>query len=343
MTHASPAAAGRGMGDRALWDIDLGLVGRTAVLVAYDLKLFALLGERPCTIEEVGAALGIARRPAEALLRVCLSLGFIQVADGRFALSALSRAYLLKDSPTYFGGFFDFLIANHPMFSFDNLKRAVLTNSPQAYGGGDIFKSHKEQAQLARAFTRCMHTVSRAPAQTWPDALDLSACRLMLDVGGGSGAHAIAAVARWPGLRAVVFDIPTVCEVVPEFAAQHGMQERIATRAGDMWSDPFPEADLHFYSQIFHDWPPEKCAFLARKSFDALERGGRIVIHEILYDNDKAGPPAAAAFSAVMLLSTEGEQYSGRELSAMLAGAGFVDLAVTPTFGDWSIVVGRKP
>jgi hypothetical protein len=44
-----------------------------------------------------------------------------------------------------------------------------------------------------------------------------------------------------------------------------------------------------------------------------------------------------------MLLWTEGEEYSGRELSAMLAEAGFTDIDVHPTFSAWSIVTGRKP
>jgi hypothetical protein len=45
----------------------------------------------------------------------------------------------------------------------------------------------------------------------------------------------------------------------------------------------------------------------------------------------------------MMLLWTEGQQYSGVELSAMLTEAGFTDIEVKPTFGYWSIVTGRKP
>ncbi|KVN11075.1 hypothetical protein WT08_14330 [Burkholderia sp. MSMB1552] len=50
-----------------------------------------------------------------------------------------------------------------------------------------------------------------------------------------------------------------------------------------MWRDPFPAADLHFYSNIFHGWPADRNAVLVRKSFDALPCGGRIVLHEVLY------------------------------------------------------------
>jgi hypothetical protein len=74
-----------------------------------------------------------------------------------------------------------------------------------------------------------------------------------------------------------------------------------------------------------------------------MEAGGRIILHEKLLHDDKTGPFAIAAFSITMLLSTEGQQYSGGELSAMLTAAGFTDIEVKPTSGYWSIVTGRKP
>jgi hypothetical protein len=187
-----------------------------------------------------------------------------------------------------------------------------------------------------------MHSGSIAPALAWPNVLDLSNHELMLDIGGGSGAHSIGAMTRWPNMRALVFDIEPVCEVTREFVAREGLAERIGTHTGDFWNDPFPRADVHFYSMIFHDWSAEKCRFLARKSFDALEPSGRIIVHEMLFNDDRTGPFPVAAFNFNMLLWCEGEQYSGPELAQMLGNAGFVDLDVKPSFGYWSVVTGRK-
>jgi hypothetical protein len=111
-----------------------------------------------------------------------------------------------------------------------------------------------------------------------------------------------------------------------------------------MWKDPFPAADLHFYSQIYHDWPPERCRFLTAKSFDSLAPGGLLIIHEMLYNDRKTGPFATAAMNVNMLLQYEAaRQYSGQELATLLTEAGFADIQVRPTFGYYSIVVGRKP
>jgi len=344
MSQHTTAAIYQPRGDtRLLDDIVYGLDGYWAILVAYDLKLFPLLAEKPRTLHEVCEALRLAPRPAAALLTVCTAQGLLQVQDHQYALTPLAEDYLLESSPTYFGTVFDLWIRNAAISSFAGVKQAMLTNAPQVYGGGDMFKSHEEHTQLARTFTRAMHSNSIGPARVWPDLLDLSRHRLLLDIGGGSGAHCIGATRQWSNLDAIVFDLAPVCEVAEEFITQAGLQHRIRTQVSDMWQDPFPPADLHFYGQIYHDWPPEKCQWLTQKSFESLEAGGRIIIHEKLLNDDKTGPFAIAAFSISMLLWTEGQQYSGGELSAMLTAAGFTDIEVKPTSGYWSIVTGRKP
>ncbi len=287
--------------DRPLWDVVFGVYGYPALLIAHRLKLFPLLAERARTLSEVCDALRIKRRPAEAILTVATALGFLQLRDGRYSLTAVAEDYLLDSSPTYFGFYWDFIINNYQVCSLASLEKAVLTDSGQAYGGGDVFKSHEEQAELTRGFTRGMHSISMGSALAWPEAIDLSKHHLMLDVGGGSGAHSIGALLKWPNLRALIFDLATVCEVAEEFSARHRLQDRIQTHTGDMWNDPFPPADLHLYSNVLCDWPPEKCHFLTQKSFESLEPGGRIIIHDKLYNREKTGPFGIAAFSLIML------------------------------------------
>jgi ubiquinone/menaquinone biosynthesis C-methylase UbiE len=329
--------------DRKVWDIVFSVYGAPAVLLAHKLKLFPFLAEKPRSFTEICDHLGIAARPAETILAANAALGFIKLKGGRCTLTPLSEDYLLVDSPTYFGSYFDLIINNYSVCSIESLEKAVLTDSPQVYHGAEVFKSHDEQADMARSFTHGMHSISMAPATAWPRAIDLSRCKVMLDVAGGSGAHSIGAVTRWPKLRAIVFDMAPVCEVANEIVEQAGLQNRISTHVGDIWNDPFPPADIHFYSYIYHDWPPDQCRILSRKSFESLEHGGRLIIHEVLYNKDKTGPFAAAAYTMIMLGWTTGRQYSGSELSEMLREAGFRDIKVKPTFGYMSIVTGVKP
>ena len=331
--------------DRPLMDVSFGIYVNAAIMVAHKLKLFPLLASGPQTLPDVCAALGIKPRPARAILAASSAQGFVRVSGERYSLTPLAEKYLLETSPTHFGFLWDLLIgvADNNL-SFSSVERGVLTDAVQVVQDEHVFQSVAEQAEMARTFTRAMHSLSVGPGLAWPEAIELSGTERMLDVGGGSGAHAIGAVTRWPHLRAIVLDLPPVCEVAGEFIAKGGLQDKIETRSGDIFEDPFPEADLHFYSNIYHDWSPEKGAFLTRKSFESLPPGGRIVVHETLLDDDKAGPLVAAGYCVSMMLwSPDGGQYSGRELSEMLAEAGFGQIETKPTFGYNSIVTGIKP
>ena len=108
--------------DRPVWDVVLGVYGYPAVLLAHKLKLFPFLAEQPRTLQEVGEALKIERRPAEAILTAATALGFLHLQDGRYALTPLAEDYLLERSPTYFGGYLDLIIATYPVCSLESLE-----------------------------------------------------------------------------------------------------------------------------------------------------------------------------------------------------------------------------
>jgi precorrin-6B methylase 2 len=218
-----------------------------------------------------------------------------------------------------------------------------MTDSPQGPFGDPTGAFAAWHAEQAENFTRAMHSASLAPALAWPKLVDLSVHRTMLDVGGGSGAHSIGALNQWNQLRAIIFDQPLICKLAAEYARRHGLTERISTQPGDFFVDQFPPADLHFYGMIFHDWPPERCQQIAQKSFDSLPAGGRIIVHEMLFNDERTGPFSVAAFNIDMLVAMPGQQYSGREITQMLQEAGFTNIEAKSTFGYWSIVTGMKP
>ncbi|WP_228397912.1 methyltransferase [Limnobaculum xujianqingii] len=262
--------------------------------------------------------------------------------NGLFSLTAETQEYLLKKSPNYFGYFWDMMYDNSETFSLKNLESAIKKNKSQVYEEQALFNTHTYDAEKVRKFTQSMHSVSMSSASFWPTKISLTQYHKALDIGGGSGAHSIGMVTNWSNLNSTIFDLPEVCSLAADYIQQYGLSSRIETCAGNMWEDNFPDADLHLYSNVLHDWPTEKNLFLAKKSYDALPKGGRIIIHEILYNDVGPGPLAAAASSLVMLGWTEGRQYSGKEFSLLLTQAGFQHVEVIPSFGYHSIVTAIK-
>jgi hypothetical protein len=94
-------------------------------------------------VQEVSDALEISSRPARSLLTLRIGLGLVRFQSKRW-----------RTAPRISVAFFDFLlIPNHSLLLFENVKQAVLTNSPQAYGGGDIFKTHSMMSVIRMELT----------------------------------------------------------------------------------------------------------------------------------------------------------------------------------------------
>jgi protein-L-isoaspartate O-methyltransferase len=318
--------------DRPLWDLIAGARGYSALLIAHDLQLFAALAERPRTLQDICEALNLASQPAEGLLTMLESLALVQSHHGHYALTLLSVDALLESSPTYFGWYLDREIANASVFSFEAIKAAVLNNS------GLSLRADR------RLFAHAMHSMSMGAALAWPKVIDLVPYQVMLDIGGGSGAHSIGAALHWPHLQVLLFDKEVdMLQVAAEFVAQYGVQDRVRVQVGDMLNDPFPDADVHLFSAIYHHWPEERCRVLAARSFASLPSGGRVIIHERPYDDTRTGPLAIAAMTMPALLRGEAGRYSALDYASMLGDAGFGEIEVKPTIGYWHIITGCKP
>lgn len=330
--------------DRKLWDIILGNAGQRALLIAHELKLFPLLADKPRSLTKICQSLKIEKRPALAILGVLVGLEILKIEEDFYSLTLIAEEYLLENSITCFCGMLDFMLANeYVSFSYEGFKKAILTNSPQLYQSERPFESHKEQEELARIFTYGMHGHSMGPALAWPEVLDLSNNKCLLDIGGGSGAHVIGSIYRWNHLQGIIFEQLPICSVAQKFIKRYGIEDKVKIHSGDMWEDPFPEADIHFYSDIFHDWLPEKGRYLMQKSFESLPSQGRIIIHEMLCDEQKTSPGTVTAYNLTMQVVIEGQQYSAKELITMLQESGFIEIEVKPTFGYWNVVTGCKP
>lgn len=166
----------------------------------------------------------------------------------------------------------------------------------------------------------------------------------LLDIGGGSGVFSIAIAQRWPDLRGTVMDLATMCDAALHYMREGGVTDRVDTLAVDMFREPWPAGyDALFFSNIFHDWTDETCLALARKAYDRLPSGGRIMLHEALINDNGDGPATTASFSILMLYGTQGRQFTLPELTALLGEAGFVDCEASATCGYYSLVMARKP
>lgn len=335
--------------DRPIWDLMLGWNQFPTLMAADELGLFSFLNDGAGTEEEIRGHLSIGARACEAMLGVLTSHGFLVLRQGRFHLTDLSRNFMLPTSPYYWGGMLA-LLRDFPMNgatvreAMQRDKRPSVFAAEEDKGLTDDWEGGDLDPDKARDITAAMHSHS-FPAATgvarWGDFTGVSR---LLDVGGGSGCFCIALAMKHPDMAFTVMELPAVCDAAQEYITEYGFQDRIDTCGVDMFRQGWPTGhDAVFMSNVLHDWDRLGCEHLVRSSFDALPRGGRIYIHEVLLDDTKTGPLAASSFSLHILLFAEGKQYTAGEIAELLEEAGFGDIAFTPTYGHYSLVSARKP
>jgi acetylserotonin N-methyltransferase len=318
-----------------------------SLLFANEVGLFTSLSNHHIgqTLENISADLGIHPRAMNALLKMCVNLNLLQFHNGLYSITDITKKYLLPDSPYYFGDMITPLSTFPSAYSYEAFCETIFANQPIAVITGDssLFKETEDNPEPARVLTKAMHSKSLEPSTFWPKIFPFENHELMLDIGGGSGIHSINMALKWPNMQAIVYDRPLICNVADSYIKEYNLQTRVKTMNGNMWSAIFPDADVHFYSDIFHDWPIEKCQLLAQKSYDSLPQGGKIIVHEILFDNSITGPYSAAVFNLMMLLLTHGEQLTQNQLHKMLSKVGFKNIETIKTgLDDWSITTGVK-
>jgi acetylserotonin N-methyltransferase len=325
----------------------------SAVIAADDIGVFAALNEQPATIPELAGRLDLDERATGVLLRLLASLGFVVSRNDKFNLTVHAELYLLKSSPFYWGPMMKVGVsAWHRDTLMAKLRQKGSADAvgplgtPRISGEGrpvDDWASGSISIERAREVAMRMHAHSLPAAVGAARLYDFTGVSKILDVGGGSGCFMIAMAQAHPHLRCTIMELPAMCEAAKPYIQSGEVSESVDTIAVDMFRQAWPRGyDAIFFSNIWHDWNFRTCRWLAERTYEALPSGGRIMLHEMLLDNSGNGQTTAAAFSMLMLLATQGQQFTSAELRSILEGAGFRQIKTTSTHPYYSITTGYK-
>ena len=338
-----------GSDTRDVWEIYLSPTWLPSLLVADDLGVLVSIAEVPGSADEVASRLGLNSRVLRSVLTLLAALGYLVPRRGRYHITDAARQHLLPSSPLYWGGVWASMRLRNSLC--ERLQEALTTPDPpeeipRGHGERNVdeWASGHMSAEAAASMTRYMHSHSAAAAIAVAQSDLFASTRRLLDVGGCSGVFSIALAQRHPGLACTIMDLPAVCALTPGYVKERALADRIDTHAADMFRDPWPPGyDAVFFSNIFHDWRPVTCRGLARRAFAVLPRGGTINLHEMLLNDDGSGPRTAAAFSVLMALGTQGQQFTFGQLESLLTDAGFTGIECHSTSPLYSLIRGRKP
>jgi len=284
------------------------------LMAGHQLGIFEAL-RTPQSAQQVAQRCGTDPKMTERLLIACCALGVVQRDGGKFSLTKLGQSLLLPESGRFIGG-----ILGH----YENLwwfwtgltevvrtgKRDAAPPPPKEFEG-----------RWHEFWIWAMHGIAANGIGQWlAENLDLSDRSLLLDVGGGPGTYSVILCQKFPNLKAVIWDLPQTLAIAKEVVKRFGMEGRISLQPGDWNKDEFGSGyDCLLMSNILHGHGSQAPMKLA-KAFRALERGGLLIVHDFLLNDEKTGPLPAALFNLMV------GAYSVGEMLAVIEGAGFRDV-----------------
>ncbi|MFA5889726.1 MAG: methyltransferase [Actinomycetota bacterium] len=298
------------------------------VMAAVEMDVFEILEGDGLSLEAAGARLGLASRPARALLDTCVAARLLTKSDGVYRNTEAASRYLHSAS--------EHSVRNYVLDErwcwgawgrLDEALRADAPTLPQDDDGYHTFP--------AEFFLDFLHGHSLRMGEQLATAVDFSGLTRVMDVGGGSGAVSIALCRANPSLHAVVVDRDEVLRAAAAHIARAGLSQRITTHPANVFSDPLPEdCDGAVIANMLHDFSPTKAREILARVAAALPSGARLVIMEMAPNDDRSDPPIAVAFALTMIVNTEGgDAYTVPEYRTWLEEAGFDVERVVPLGG----------
>lgn len=317
--------------------------GRTKALQAsLELKLYDALASGPRTARAVARSVKASERGVRMLLDVLVSLDILAKKKDEYSLTPTARAFLLTDSPMYFGHMLMHTELIHQ--AWDSLVETVKTGKPVRSVDQETFGREFFPRLVAALFPTSFGASSVARLAL--PARARARVKRVLDVAGGSAAWSLAWAAEDPEIHATVLDFGEVFDVARGFVKKFGALDRYEFLEGNVRTTDFGKAvyDLVILGHICHSEGRKESARLIRKSARALRPGGMLLIGEFVPNDARTGPVNQLLFGINMLVNTdEGDVFTLKEYREWMHAAGLTrvrKLNLGPKGPD--VIVGEK-
>ena len=315
-----------------------------------NLGVFDFLSKNPGShFEQIKEAAGIEYQPARILLAGLTSLKLLTKEADAFSNSPIVNALMVKDSPQ---SMVDVLGWQHHivypgLFHFLDSLKSNKNEGLQCFEGTEdnLYARLAHTPYLEKIFQDAMTSLSSSANQLLADKVPFDAVNHLVDAGGGVGTNAIALVKANPHLKVTIFDSPTVCDRAEENIAAAGLQEQINTYPGNFFERDFPsDIDAIMFAHMLTIWNPENDTALLKRAYDALPKGGRVIIYNMMAYDDDSGPKSATLGSPYFLAIATGQGmlYSWKDYESFLAQAGFTQTVRMELPKDHGVLVGIK-
>lgn len=312
-----------------------GFAGFQVLVAGHRLGLFEFLARSPGRrLEDIRDGLGLPDQSARALLLSCASLGLVKRQGVGYRNSRAidrmfvgpRRAWTIPHLEAFHRLMYrPFFYLTEALQQGRNVGVLALPGS-----GSTLYERFESDAETKRVFYAWMKSIKRnGVPRAVVDALRDR--RHLLDVGGGDADNAIELARELPELRITIVDLADTCELAARNVAAAGLSNRITTHPANFVEEALPQgADSILFAHIFNIYADETNRILVEKSAAVLPAGGKLIVYNLISDDDERGPWYAGFMSLYfqVLATGTGLVYPPKRYQDWFGSAGFASLAI---------------
>jgi len=288
-----------------------------------ELNIFDQLSSAEQNALAISSAINTDSRATEILLDALAGIGLLKKNSEKYTLTEESRTYLVSTSPLYVGAY---VKMNQEEERYWRQLSEIISSGQSL----DQINKEKRAEEFFPSLAEMIFPMNFAIAQRVVEELKVSQLppqAKILDVAAGAATWSIPMALANSSLHVDALDFPATLEVTKKFATKYGVYAQYGYIVGN-WRDikwSTNTYDVIVLGHILHSDGKTLGQDLIKRCFDAMKPGGKLVIAEMIANNDRGGPPFAMLFGINMLMkTTQGWVFSDSELSEMLTQSGFV-------------------
>lgn len=319
-----------------------------ALKAATQNHLFEALDGEAKDAKAVAKELKLDVRGTELLLDAMVSLGFLAKSGSPQAKYSIAsndtgeqaRTYLNPNSPFYMG----------PWFQQGEELGKMWRSLPDAVKTGkavmEVNKDH-EAVEIFPKLAEAIFPNSYATAKQVATLLKTDKIKtewMVLDLAAGSAVWSIPFAEASAKVKVDALDFDAVLKVTKHFTNKFAVQDKYAFISGNWREAHLKENayDIVILGHILHSEGKEESQKLLKRCFEVMKPHGRLVVAEMIANDERTGPVFPMMFALnIFLATTEGCVFTESELKEMIEEAGFKKpYRLTP---DHVVIIAEKP
>jgi hypothetical protein len=312
-----------------------------AIHAAAELSIADVLAEHELSVDELAEQTGAHAPSLYRLLRALASIGIFHeaspqrfrstVASDLLRRGAMRSAALMAHSSWHDG-------------AWAQLVHSVRTGESgfEKAQGAPLFEWLNRHPDANTVFSETMTAGAAYRERGIATAYDFSACRRVVDVGGGHGSLMISLLQQYPDLNGVIADLPAVAAGARQALERAGLSERCEVVGCDFFEHVPAGSDAYLLAHVLHDWDDDRCIKILGSCRAAMMPSAKVLLVESLLSPGDQPDRAKWLDLEMLVLTSGGRERTRDEYAALLRAAGLRLQRVIATEGSRNILEAER-